>query len=234
MPRHHRVDYPGAIHHAGTRGNRSEAIVFDDDDRQHLLWLVQRMCEHYDLECGAYCVMTTHYHLILRSRTGRISRGMAMLNSWFARWVNARYERRGHVFGERFFNRVMEDGGYRREVARYLPLNPVRAGVVADAESWSWSSYAASIGVASAPSFLSPFIVDEWFGGSQAAYRAWVLAGGGSETACLDTLFVAYDGRTAVSIAMNAHGIAFSTIATHLGIKERTLRERLQVDRSAR
>ncbi len=228
MPRARRVDYPGAIHHVGTRGNLGTAIVFDDDDRHHLLRLVSRACEHYDLECGAYCLMTTHYHLILRSRAGRISRGMAMLNGWFARWINAKYERRGHIFGARFFNRVMEDGGYRREVARYLPLNPVRAGLVHQPERWPWSSYAAMVGVRRPPAFLSGFVVDEWFDGNANGYRAWVQAGGTTKDACLGALFEGYDRPTAVRFAMQSHDIGLPCIARFLGVSERTVWRWLQ------
>ncbi len=228
MPRARRIDHPGAIHHVGTRGNRSEAIVFDDADRQHLLSLVSRMCDQYDLECGGYCLMTTHYHLILRSQSGRLSRAMAMLNGWFARWINTRYERRGHLFGERFFNRVMEDPGHRREVARYLPLNPVRAGLAPDPESWPWSSYAGSIGLRAPTTFVKPFVVDEWFDGNAGAYRAWVLAGGSSTDACLAALLAAYERVTAIRLAMQTHDIPFAEIAAYLGVSERTLRRDLR------
>lgn len=224
MPRPSRKDCPGAIHHVGTRGNDRDPIVFDDEDRSHLLRLIGRACDRYDLECGAYCLMTTHYHLVLRSRSGLISRGMAMLNGWFARWINAKHERHGHLFGERFFNRVLIEGGHRREVARYLPLNPVRACLVDAPEIWPWSSYAATIGLGSPPTFLSSFVVGEWFDGNVAAYRAWVLAGGASEAACLEALFEAYDRVTAIRLAQQTHGIAFATISAHLGVSDRTLR----------
>ena len=141
--------------------------------------------------------------------------------------INAKHERHGHLFGARFFNRILEDPGYRREVARYLALNPVRAGLAAHPDGWTWSSYAGTIGHAPTAAFVSSFIVDEWFERNTAGYRAWVLAGGRSERECLEVLLEAYEPITAVRLAMDTHGIEFAAVAAFLGIKPRTLRERL-------
>ena len=218
MPRKPRIDAPGTIHHVGARGNRRAAIVASDHDRQDFLRLLAEVCDRYHLECGSWCLMTNHYHLILRSNAGLISSAMAMLNGRFARWMNARHGNVGHHFGQRFFNRVLEDRRHRLEVARYIALNPVRAGLVSAPENWPWSSFAAEMGQARPQTFSSPFVIDEWFEGNSKRFRAWVLAGGGSTPACLHALFAAYDRPTAIRIANDAHDISFDEIATHLGI----------------
>ena len=218
MPRKPRIDTPGTVHHVGTRGNRRAAIVASDHDRQDFLRLLAEVCERYHLECGSWCLMTNHYHLILRSNSGLLSPAMAMFNGRFARSMNARHGNVGHHFGQRFFNRVLEDPQYRLEVARYIPLNPVRAGLVPAPELWPWSSFAAEMGQARQPRFFSRFVISEWFDGSSMRFRAWVLAGGGSTAACLDALFEAYDRKTAIRIANDAHDISFDEIATYLGV----------------
>lgn len=233
MPRPHRIDFPGAIHHVGTRGNRRGAIVTDEPDRARFLSLVAEVCERYDLECGSWCLMTNHYHLILRSNAGEISRAMAMLNGRFARWTNARYNQDGHLFGKRFFNIVLEGQGHRLEVARYIPLNPVRAGLCDEPEDWRWSSFAAEIGRARRSELLSSFVIDDWFGGSSILFRSWVLAGGKSQKACLEVLFEAYDRNTAIRMAREIHTISIDEIADHLEISRSSLwRELLESAKS--
>lgn len=231
MPRPHRVDYPGAIHHVGTRGNYESPIVFDDEDRQRLIAIVARACARYEIDCGAWCLMTTHYHLILRSRTARLSSAMAWINGRFACWINARHGRSGHLFGARFFNRVLETDGYRREVARYLPLNPVRAGLVAQPEGWKWSSYASELGSTPRPEFLSRFIVDDWFDGRPAAYRAWVAAAGSTPEDCLAALLEAYPRFDAIRMALDAHHMSLEDVARCLGMHPLDLRNEIRATR---
>lgn len=218
MPRKRRVDYPGAVHHVGTRGNRRGVIVADDRDRHDFLRLLAEVCDRFDLECGSWCLMSNHYHLILRSNAGKLSLAMAMLNGRFARWMNDRYDHQGHLFGQRFFNRALEDQRYRLEVARYIPLNPVRAGLTPAPEVWEWSSFASEVGHATRPGFQSSFIIDEWFEGSPILFRSWVLAGGTSKVACLEALFEAYDRIVAIQIARDTHDISLDEIAAHLGV----------------
>ena len=231
MARPLRVDFPGAIHHVGTRGNSDDAIVLDDHDRQKLVRLIAVVCDRYEMDCGGWCLMTNHYHLIVRSRTGNLSRMMATLNGQFARWLNVRYRRRGHRFGERFFNRVLDHAGYRREVARYVPLNPVRAGMVSVPEAWGWSSYAAQAGLGPALSFVSPFVVNEWFDGNTAAYRAWVLSMGSTQSACLEALFEAHPRIDAIRAALHPHQIPLDAVAEFLGTSVLALRSELRVTR---
>jgi putative transposase len=111
--------------------------------------------------------MTTHYHLIVRTPTADLARGMQRLNACYAQGFNRRHDETGHRFERRYHSVLIESDSYALELIRYLALNPVRAGACANAAGWQWSSYAAIVGRATRPRFLA----DEWllsyFGGQR-------------------------------------------------------------------
>jgi len=97
-------------------------------------------CVHgYEWEVYAWCLMTTHYHLVIAARQERLSVGMQRLNGVHAQRANRRRERKGHLFGARFGTRVIDGEKHANEVCRYVLLNPVRAGLVERPEDWIWS-----------------------------------------------------------------------------------------------
>jgi len=74
MPRQLRIDYPGAIHHALSRGDRREEIYDDDVDRQDFLKTLAETCQKTDWQVHAFCLMSNHFHLVLetpRCESGR-------------------------------------------------------------------------------------------------------------------------------------------------------------------
>ncbi len=92
----------------------------------------------------AYCLMSNHYHLLIETPEPNIANGMQWLNSTYAHRFNEKYERIGHLFQRRYARRLIVDDEHLREVIRYIPLNPVRAGLCKRPEDWPWSSYRAT------------------------------------------------------------------------------------------
>lgn len=107
-------------------------------------------------EIRAHVLMTTHVHLLVWTRDDDISRGMQLVLGIYAQAFNREHGREGHLVKGRFWSKVVDRVGYALEVCRYIALNPVRAGLVERPEQWRWSSYAATIGHAPCPNFLSP------------------------------------------------------------------------------
>ena len=178
MPRPPRVDAPGAIHHLTSRGVRRERIFVDDTDREHFLRLVARAVARCEWICHAYCLMTNHYHLLVETPRPTLSVGMQSLNSRYAEWFNFVHALEGHVFERRFRNVLVESDWHLLELARYVVLNPVRAGLCAHPSEWRWSSYRATAGLAPAPDFLTTSWLLGQFGRddarARAGYRAFV------------------------------------------------------------
>lgn len=154
MPRRPRIQFPGAVYHLMARGNRKATIYQDDTDRRRFLETVATATERYDLQVYALCLMDNHYHLVAETPRGNIARVMQYLNGFVAQASNRRHQRNGHLFEGRYRALVVERERYLRRVARYVVLNPVRAGMAPDAASWPWSTYAATAGLRPAPAWL--------------------------------------------------------------------------------
>lgn len=99
--------------------------------------------------------MGNHYHLILQPSEPGISAGLRQLNGVYGQSFNRRHRRVGHVFAGRFKSLLVDRDNYLLQVARYLALNPVRAGLVSTAEDWPWSHHRAMAGIAAARPFLT-------------------------------------------------------------------------------
>jgi putative transposase len=178
MPRPPRVQLPGGIYHLVARGNRRGPIYLDGDDFALFLGLGGTTVRRYGWTCHAYCLMPNHFHLLVQTEDANLSDGMHRLNSCYAHAFNERHGYRGHVFEARFGARVVDSDAYLGEVARYIVLNPVRAGLCDSAGEWRWSSYAATSGWVAPRPLLNPRPLLRWFGPDLAtarlAYEAFV------------------------------------------------------------
>lgn len=111
-----------------------------------------------NLEFNPWCQMTNHYHVVIETQEPNLSKGMGWLNGNFTRKFNHTYNRVGHIFQGRFHSVLVEKQSYLLELARYVVLNPVRAGIVKHPGAWNWSSYSSMIGRSPAP----PMVKHEW------------------------------------------------------------------------
>jgi len=92
--------------------------------------------------------MSNHYHVVVETPEGNLAKGMRQLNGVYTQYVNRAHARVGHVFQGRYTSVLVEKESYLLELARYVVLNPVRAGMVKDPRAWPWSSYRAMVGEA--------------------------------------------------------------------------------------
>jgi putative transposase len=155
MARRPRLLIPGAAYHVMARGNRKYTIFHDVLDHERFLWVIERAVRFYSLRIFALCLMPNHYHLVLDTPRNNLSSAMQYINGVFAQISNKRYDRTGHVFGDRFRSLVIQREGYLKRAARYTVRNPVRAKIVEGAGQWRWSSYRATAGLDSVPSWLN-------------------------------------------------------------------------------
>ncbi len=185
MARKPRIEVPGGIYHVGSRGNRGCQIYADDFERRIFLKLLALAAARFHWTCHSYCLMSNHYHLLIQLEVGGLSAGMQFLNGSFAAFSNRRHGWRAqHLFRNRFWSELIEDEQHLLETARYIVLNPVRAGLCADPGEWQWSSYRACAGLDFAPTFLAVTEHLRLFGGSPSAtrraYRQFVRDGIGA------------------------------------------------------
>jgi putative transposase len=132
---------PNGVYHVMSRGNRREAIFGGDGDRLLFLDLLRQVAGRRAWSVHAYCLMTTHYHLVVETPNADLSFGMQVLNGEYAQWFNRCHGLVGHLFQGRFKAILVESEWHFLELYRYVALNPVRAGRCDDPSAWPWSSY---------------------------------------------------------------------------------------------
>ncbi len=169
---------PGGIYHLYARGSNRQSIFTFDSDRIDFLDCLDRVVGQGGLNCLAYCLMANHYHLVVQTVDGEISRAMKALNGRYALRFNRRYHRDAHVFKNRFGAIRQASEPQLLWTLRYTVMNPVRSGLCGAPEEWEWSSYRASAGLERAPRYLDVQRVLSYFGDRSdravAAYQAFV------------------------------------------------------------
>lgn len=171
MPRPPRVQVPGAAYHVTARAIAGHLLFEEKSDWQLFLTLLTKVVARHDWVCGLYCLMPTHYHLVVRTPNADLARGIQLLNSCYAQGFNRRHGLEGHAFLRRYHSVMIEREGHLFELCRYLPRNPVEADLCAKAEDWLWSSYPALLGLCPCPAFLSPGWFLDLFGRDRESAR---------------------------------------------------------------
>lgn len=146
----------------------SRALFYNSHARDLFLRLVGAAWNRYSLDVVAYCLLSTHYHLIVRTTEPDLSRSLQWLNGRFGSLVNAHEDDRGHVFGARFWSKRIESDGQLFATTRYIAQNPVEAGLCRLAADWRWSSYSVLVRGLRKPLFLNPRPLFDAFGGGEA------------------------------------------------------------------
>jgi len=171
MARPLRLQFPGALYHVHTRGNRKKDIFFDYKDKKLFLQILAETVSRHNWICHAYCLMGNHYHLILETPDGNLSTGMRFLNGVYTQKFNYRHKICGHLFQGRFKSKLVDKENYLVTLCAYIILNPVKDGFTDLPENWPWSSYGATIGVASKPDFLTIDSILRLFGENKTSAR---------------------------------------------------------------
>ena len=154
MSRPLRIEFPGAVHHVTAPGDRREPIYRDEADRTAQLHVIAQAMERFDSQVLAYCQRGNHFHLVLHTRQGKLSRLMRHINGVHTQQFNRRHGQAGHLFQGRFKAILVDRDAYLMALCRYVERNPVAAGLVATADEWAWSSDRAHVCKAPTPSWL--------------------------------------------------------------------------------
>ncbi|MFC1788186.1 transposase [Patescibacteria group bacterium] len=146
MARPLRIELPSALYHVTARGNARKPIFLSDHDRYQFLHVLAQIVKSHNWLIHAYCLMNNHYHLLIETPDGNLSRCMRDLNGIYSQRFNRIHNKVGHLFQGRFKSFLIEKEPYLLSVARYIILNPVRAGISEFPGDWKWSSYRATAG----------------------------------------------------------------------------------------
>ena len=170
MPRRPRLHVPGGLYHIILRGNARQDIFFSPPDQE--LWeeLLAEGLSRHGHRVHAYCWMTNHVHMAIQAHRAPLSRFVATLASRYARALNKKLQRSGHLFERRYRSTLVQVDSYLLELIRYIHLNPVRAAIVTDPADYRWTSHRAYLGDR-APAWLTTGWVLSILGNSKVSAR---------------------------------------------------------------
>ena len=139
MPRRPRSELPDGAYHVTARGTGGSLVFLDDVDRAAFTRLLSQASHRFEIRVLAWCLMGTHFHLIVECCQEQLSLAMHRLNGIYAQTFNRRHGRRGHLFEERFAAWVIESDAHLHAAIHYVMQNPVAAGLCRDSRDWMWS-----------------------------------------------------------------------------------------------
>ena len=173
MARPPRVDYPGAWHHVFHRGARSAPIFDNDKHCTALLALVGEAVEKFDIGIHAYSLMPNHYHFLVQSRHGNLSRTFQFINGRYTKLINEDRGWDGPLFRGRFRSQLISSPEGLRYVLAYIHLNPLRANLITklDGEG-AWTSHLAYVGKQTTPTWLETSHFLDLFGSADKLHEA--------------------------------------------------------------
>lgn len=127
MTRPLRIEYPDAWYHVMNRGRRGDNIFADNEDYETFIVLLQEASKMFDLRISAYCLMPNHYHILVQTPRGNLSRAMRHINGVYTQRYNRKRKTDGQLFRGRYKSILVDADNYLLELLRYIHRNPVRA-----------------------------------------------------------------------------------------------------------
>ena len=181
MARLPRLTLAGYPHHIIQRGNNRQMIFADTQDFETMLALLTENAQKFAVAVHAYVLMDNHFHLLATPATAEaLPLMMQAVGRSYVRYFNNRHGRSGTLWEGRYRSTLIETERYLLACMAYIDLNPVRAGMVAQALDWRWSSHAHSLGL-HADGLVTPHALYWALGNTpfarEAAYGALVQAG---------------------------------------------------------
>jgi len=157
---------PGFAHHITQRGNRQMDVFETDDDRLTYLRFLKKYAAQYNLSIYAYCLMTNHIHLVaVPADETALGKALRDAHTVYAMYFNTRTALSGHVWLGHFYSCPLDEQHLWAAV-RYVERNPVKAGLVEQAEQYRWSSAAGHCGLGAddllSVDFPPPGVVEDW------------------------------------------------------------------------
>lgn len=190
MARPLRVEYAGALYHVMNRGNQRQDVFRSPLDCETFLEKLELFCENYRVEVYCYCLMSNHFHLLLKTLEANLGKFMQAFLTSFTVTLNRRNGKTGHIFHGRYKGHLIENHKYLSVLSRYIHMNPVRIKKLRELPvtekkrlltTFQWSSYKACIGLAAQPPFLKIDSVLSSWGKTRTsqmkAYRGYVENG---------------------------------------------------------
>ncbi len=188
MSRPLRIEYENAFYHVMNRGRGRQQIFHDAKYYEAFLKSLEEANTRFGIELHAYCLLGNHYHLLLSTPRGNLSRAMRHINGLYTQRYNRLRKTDGPLFRGRYKAILVDASSYLLQLSRYIHRNPVeiRKPLVQKLDEYPWSSYPAYVGKVATPEWLTREVIYGELGARRhkAAYRNYVDQGVDEETAC--------------------------------------------------
>jgi len=136
-----KLNYPGLVSHITQRATGKEPLFVEENDYLYMLKLLKTVSIEFSLDVFALALMGNHCHILLRQQEKNLPDAMHNLFGRYARYFNSKYNRKGHVFGNRYGQAACFDDYYLLTISVYIHLNPVRAGMVEHYSQYRWTTW---------------------------------------------------------------------------------------------
>jgi REP element-mobilizing transposase RayT/predicted DNA-binding protein YlxM (UPF0122 family) len=169
-----RIEYKGAFYHVFSRGERRDNIFFDDRDNLKFLEKLWEAIDKFNLKIHCYALMANHYHLLIETPEGNLSKAMHYINTSYSNWLKSKHQIIGSVFQGRYKSILVEKESYLLTLSAYIHLNPVRAKIVNNPEKYRWSSFNDYLKIEKSIHRIFSDDILKKFSGGRNAYKAFV------------------------------------------------------------
>ena len=187
MARPLRIEYEDAFYHVMNRGRGRQRVFPDAAYYKDYLRCLDESHKRFGIEIHAYCLMGNHYHLLIRTPQGNLSRAMRHIDGVYTQRHNRRKKTDGALFRGRYKAIVVDASSYLLQVSRYIHRNPIelQTPLVKNLLDYPWSSYGAYVNNAKVYDWLNRDAVYGELGSTRqySAYKAYVDVGNDEETA---------------------------------------------------
>ncbi|MCP4127152.1 MAG: hypothetical protein GY753_08835 [Gammaproteobacteria bacterium] len=153
MPRPLRIEYENAYYHVMNRGRGRQHIFHGDDYFNVFLSTLEQAHQRFGLQILCYCLMSNHYHLLVKTPEANLGRAMRHINGQYTQAYNRLRKTDGSLFRGRYKAILVEQDSYQLQLSRYIHRNPIDAKMVEQLDDYRWSSY---------PSYVSNKLVPDW------------------------------------------------------------------------
>ena len=156
MSRPLRIEYENAFYHVMNRGRGRENIFLSDNDFKYFLHCIEQASFRFNIEVHSYCLMTNHYHLLIKTPDANLGRAMKHINGLYTQYFNRVHNTDGALFRGRYKAVLVDADNYLLHVSRYIHRNPIETNIplVEELAKYKWSSYPAFIRRGSTPKWL--------------------------------------------------------------------------------
>lgn len=184
MPRPLRIEFENAWYHVMNRGANHQLIYKTNTHRNLFYRMLGEVVDQFQIEIHAFCLMSNHYHLLIKTPCANLSRAMRYLDGVYTQRFNRANKRDGALFRGRYKAILVDSDAYLLQVSRYIHLNPIEAKICDDPFNFKWSSYRCYVDKRFSIDWLNTANILNQMTGleSRQAYSQYVLQGIDEET----------------------------------------------------